>query len=695
MAKNGKISEELSQDGYVQKDGTCKGKEFKESSNLEFYNLKATTFKQLQDANIFSRLNFADDKDKLKRLDAFIKMKGDNSRAVVVIEHKKPGSLNSPKKEQEALEQNLKYCQITGAKIGVITDGAKFLWINGLSDKNKIQRIKHDDGHDLNLQFDLNESLPISTLTIIERLDQDLTKTNSRLSKIKTINPINLANKTWQTIWITKKTTPKKSLLTFVEFFMFKFLSDIGVLTGPHSFSHLAGLDPEDQLEHYINTVRKHIKKMFPEAHHGLGHFKDDKTTIINGFPLNQNITGDVKIFAQIVKDLSPHSLKNLDPEFKSHLYEIFMKDDRNSLNQMGQFFTPRSIIRTMVKMSEIEQLPDGSKVCDPACGVGGFLLEPLIELRKNEFNKDSSGKIKSKITYHGFDVRDSQEDLLTTILAKANFVIHASDAIQANSKRTGDFADVMNEMFKCYTEANAGSLSELYPENYQLILSNPPYVSSGSATIKEEVNWSQVSSQGLEGMFLEKICRELAPGGRAFIVLPDGIFFRDADKPLREYLFNNCKIEGIVSLPQSAFFNTPKKTNILIIRKLNKGEKLVRYKVFGFFVKDIGESLDADRLPTDQNDLPDLEREFRVFTALSKAGLADEYKPQSDKVVIFESDSFKDGSSQGWNIDRRISDEQKEKMGFEIKRVEEITYDQFKAELLKIAEELTILAKG
>ena len=72
----------------------------------------------------------------------------------------------------------------------------------------------------------------------------------------------------------------------------------------------------------------------------------------------------------------------------------------------------------------------------------------------------------------------------------------------------------------------------------------------------------------GLEGLFLEKICRELKIGGKALIVLPEGVFYRENDAKIREYILNNFTIEAIVSLPKNTFYTTPQKTYILSIVK-------------------------------------------------------------------------------------------------------------------------------
>lgn len=88
----------------------------------------------------------------------------------------------------------------------------------------------------------------------------------------------------------------------------------------------------------------------------------------------------------------------------------------------------------------------------------------------------------------------------------------------------------------------------------YDLILTNPPYVMSGSSNLKEEIakqselkDYFSISAMGIEGLFMEWIVRALKPGGKAFIVVPDGIMNRSNDKKLRNFILDEvCDSAGI-----------------------------------------------------------------------------------------------------------------------------------------------------
>ncbi len=70
----------------------------------------------------------------------------------------------------------------------------------------------------------------------------------------------------------------------------------------------------------------------------------------------------------------------------------------------------------------------------------------------------------------------------------------------------------------------------------------------------------------GIEGLFMEWIVRALKPGGKAFIVVPDGIMNRSNDKKLREFILEECILDCVISLPLNTFFTTNKKTYIMML---------------------------------------------------------------------------------------------------------------------------------
>jgi len=253
--------------------------------------------------------------------------------------------------------------------------------------------------------------------------------------------------------------------------------------------------------------------------------------------------------------------LENIHHDFKSKVFESFLKQSMSKKN-WGQFFTPLKVVRAIIQMADIKE---GMKICDPACGVGKFLLEPILNDISRYYKVDKNGKLKSTITLVGYDKGFDKEEQKTIILAKANMLIYLSDIIKENAGITKQFSDLFNDTFLLKTNSILGTLSDPSKEEYDLILTNPPYVTSGSSNLKEEIRKSgleyhyPVNARGYEGLFMEWIVRALKPRGKAYIVVPDGLLI--SQEKLRKFLKEECFIDGIVSLPPKTFFSTIKKT--------------------------------------------------------------------------------------------------------------------------------------
>lgn len=247
-----------------------------------------------------------------------------------------------------------------------------------------------------------------------------------------------------------------------------------------------------------------------------------------------------------------------------------FLKESISKKN-WGQYFTPLKVVRAIVNMIDITP---GMKICDPACGVGKFLLEPILH-DLHRFYKVEDGELKPQITLSGFDKGFDKDEQKTIILAKANMLIYMSGLLREHPEMTDKFAKLFNDTFLLQTNSILGTLAKPVHDQYDLILTNPPYVMSGSSNLKEEISkddtlkkYFSVSAMGIEGLFMEWIIRALKPNGKAFIVVPDGIMNRSNDKKLRDFILEQCEIDAVISLPLNTFFTTNKKTYILALTK-------------------------------------------------------------------------------------------------------------------------------
>ena len=636
----------------------------------DFRNIGSTSLLQLKKAGIIHGKDYKGFEK--RKPDAIISIpevvKSKVKTTLGIVENKSTSQFKTKKQKESALKQGLEVAKILEAKFVVITDTIDTLWANA---KNG-ELILDEKGREIKTPFDpKNPDLE----KLIEKIVESVDENNSQLKEPRLIDPTSLAKSVWQDLHIADGATPENCLYTFVELFVFKYLSDLEILESPDNYSYLISLYSSGKtndyvLNYYSTRIRNKIKELFPSDLLG------DKTTIING-TIFVNIDGDSVypyVFKKILEKFGNEKegggeFKNIIKDFKSKLFETFLKESISKKN-WGQFFTPIKVVKAIVNMSKSE-IKKGITICDPACGVGKFILEPILANDNiKDFYRVEKGEIIEDITLVGIDKGFDKNEQKTIILAKANMMIYFSDLIRENKQITEKFSKLFNKTLQLKTKSVLGTLEDTSYENQiDLILTNPPYVTSGSSSLKQAIvskglsDFYKINAMGVEGLFMEWIIRSLKPGGKAFIVVPDGIFNRQNDKNLRQFMLDECLIDGIISLPLNTFFTTNKKTYILAItKKKNKTEKQSE-PVFGYLVSEIGESRDIYRFDIEQNDLDDAVEYFNIFKG-NKKGF--EKVNNQNRCKTFDIQKFIESVDvpNGWVIDKWWSDEEKINLG-------------------------------
>ena len=676
----------------------------------EFYNIGATHLNDLKRYKIIPDIDYGVYGG--RKPDALLvdRRNLENIEVIAVLEFKRSSKFSSDKDKRSAIEQCNTLAQVLNAKIGIATDTDEYVWINP---SQSDERTKYIDWHDTERSYSFikdeqkqklvrpfvitnssnitdMDSLSDETregIILVEKICRSVTSSNSTILPDKTNDPTNLAKQIWQDVWSVSGATPENCLYTFVELFIFKYLSDLGVLTVKNdgsqvNFDYIYSLGEKHAFLNYTKNVRPYLKELFePEKPIDQGG-----TTIINGTVLTGGVDGHDTVFYKILtrfKDFGP--LQNIDPNFKSNLFEKFLKESISKKN-WGQFFTPRKVIKPIVEMAGLEELSVGSKICDPFCGVGGFVLEPLLlPQRKSDYYVDN-GSIEQKNYYYGYDKGFLQEEQKTIILAKANMLIFLSDLLARNKNIAGKFAKVWNESFHLRTKSILGTLDLMegdqeYTGPYDLILTNPPYVTSGSSNLKDAIrakglsNFYKVNGLGVESLALEWIIKNLKKGGRAFVVIPDGILNRQNDAKMRQFIMDECYIDCIISLPINTFFTTPKKTYILGITKKHEKQDHQPYPVFTYLVSNIGETLDVYRFNIEENDLETAKSLFKMYKVNRS------YQPDDARCKILPIEKFETELKNHWSVDRWWTKDEKIELGIE-EEAETVSLDEFITEL-------------
>jgi type I restriction-modification system DNA methylase subunit len=682
------MSEELAQKGLTE-HGLIIG-------SYEFYNIGSSTLNQLKICKIVPNKDYKE--YGIRKPDALLvdRRNFESVRVLCVIEGKPSEQFDSEQKRTSTIEQCNDLCQVLDAPIGIATDYNSFVWFNPKQNnpsteysdrttgaKRSYTLILDANGTPFSRRFlidqqnnesDILKLLPSTrdSLESIEEVRNGISQTSSQLMKPTTINPTDLARQIWQDVWFVTGATPEKSLYTFLELFIFKYLSDLGILTEDSkgnqvSFNHIFSLGDQKAFKNYHANVRPHLKAMFPED-------SIDHTTIINGTVLNPEVPEHDQTFYRILKRFYDFGvLRNIDPSFKSKVFEAFMKESISSKN-LGQHFTPRNVVDAMISISDIEKLEEGSKVCDPACGVGGFILEPM-KVQPNGVNfyyRIEGNKILPRYKFIGYDKGFEKEDQLTIILAKANMLIFLSDFLKKNPSMSKEFAYTFNSTFKLLSTSILGTLALTTRDFYDLILTNPPFVVRGSSNYKDAIksdarlrDFYQVGGLGVETLFLQWIIQALKPSKKGFVIVPEGIFNRLHGDKLRKFIRDECFIDGIISLPRNTFYRNPQKTYILAMTKKpdrssdRRVANIQTDPVFTYLVSNIGETLDVRRFPIDENDLNEMVSLFNQFKGAKTAFTTRQPRCKIQPISKFAPEEY-------WSVDRWWTKEEKIGLGIE-----------------------------
>ncbi len=264
-------------------------------------------------------------------------------------------------------------------------------------------------------------------------------------------------------------------------------------------------------------------------------------------FPFLRQLGGDGSTYSQHMRDarftiptpaLLGRVVDMLDDmpmegrDTKGDVYE-YMLSKIASAGQNGQFRTPRHVISLMVEM--MAPRPD-DEICDPACGTGGFLVASGEHVRREHPNVQHEAQARKHFhntMFHGFDF-----DSTMLRIGSMNMLLHGVE--QPNIR----YRDSLSE--------GAGEEEGLY----SLVLANPPFAGSLDFETTAQNLQRVVKTKKTELLFLALFLRLLKPGGRAAVIVPDGVLFGSsrAHKQLRRILVEDQKLDAVVKLPSGVF---------------------------------------------------------------------------------------------------------------------------------------------
>src|SRR3989339_479470 len=310
----------------------------------------------------------------------------------------------------------------------------------------------------------------------------------------------------------------------------------------------LDGDDLKDFVNHKLFPYLKKFKAEEPNTiEYKIGEiFSELKNKISSGYKLREilNVVDDMHFRLYEEK----HEL--------SHLYEAKIKNMGNAGRNGGEYYTPRPLIKTIVKVIDPKI---GDTIYDGACGSAGFLVEAYKYLTENQ-SKLSSGQmaILQNKTFYGKEIKS-----LAYIIGIMNMILHGIEA--PNIRHMNTLAENINDIQE--------------KDRFDIILANPPFGAKIGTELQQNF---PIKSSSSDNLFLQHFIKILKAGGKAGIVIKNTFLSitDNASVSLRKLLLENCNLHTVLDLPGGVFAGAGVKTVVLFFEKGKPTKKVWFYSL-------------------------------------------------------------------------------------------------------------------
>ena len=292
-------------------------------------------------------------------------------------------------------------------------------------------------------------------------------------------------------------------------------------------WSDLIELDGLDLIEQYEKTLKE---------------LSDQPNLIGTIYTKAQNKIDKPVYLKKVITMINEEQWLVMDGDVKGAIYEsILEKNGQDKKSGAGQYFTPRSLISTMV---DVTRPQIGETVCDPACGTGGFLLAAYDYMKGQSSDKEKRDFLREK-ALHGYD-----NTALVVTLASMNLYLHGIGT---------DRSPILCQ----------DSLEKSPSVLVDVILANPPFGTRPSGSVEINRDDFYVETKNNQLNFLQHMMVMLKNGGRAAVVLPDNVLFEGgAGEVIRKKLLTEFNLHTILRLPTGIFYAQGVKANVLFFSK-------------------------------------------------------------------------------------------------------------------------------
>lgn len=306
-----------------------------------------------------------------------------------------------------------------------------------------------------------------------------------------------------------------------------KIFAENSAIPEGYRWGDLIALDGHDLIDQYEATLK---------------YLSEQDNLIGTIYTKAQNKIDKPVYLKKVITMINEHNWLSMDGDVKGAIYEkILEKNGQDKKSGAGQYFTPRSLINTMVDVT-MPQI--GETVCDPACGTAGFLLA-AYDFMKNQSNNEDKLRFLREEAIYGTD-----NTALVVTLASMNLYLHG-----IGTNRSPITCD--------------DSLEKTPSHLVDVILANPPFGTRPAGSVEINRPDFYVETKNNQLNFLQHIMVMLKSNGRAAVVLPDNVLFEgNAGEVIRKKLLSDFNLHTILRLPTGIFYAQGVKANVLFFQK-------------------------------------------------------------------------------------------------------------------------------
>lgn len=315
----------------------------------------------------------------------------------------------------------------------------------------------------------------------------------------------------------------------------------------------------ESEVKSYLeDTIKKKLKEAYGDVFESSLNIKEEK------------------ILIELIEQIDSIPFRTVDSDVKGDAFEFFLRNVTNGNKDLGEYYTPRHIVKMIVKLLNPIY---GETIYDPCCGTGGFLLECFKYLRNHTdivVDENDSEEIKKEKEKKRTFIREKsiygRELTSTARIAKMNMILF------------GDGHTHIRQM---------DCLSEVVDERYDIVVSNIPY----SQRVENGALYDFPTENG-DSLFVQHIWKAVKKGGRIAVVVPDTFLYDGETYPIRKKIIEESARFLVISLPRGVFNPyTPTKTSVIVAYK-KRNTKEILQDISMYVIRNDGFELGARRRP-------------------------------------------------------------------------------------------------